>query len=571
MRESDRLPILPFVAVGLLAVGSITYEFWAYPTYSQRTYPEEIAQVISIVAVLAVAFILSRRRPGNPTWKLVLWFCACGLFQDLGQPFRVVMIFESALDQLVTPAFAHLVLAYPSGVLTRRSQRWLVGAGYAMAIFVGAISAIFRQPVQYTLIHGHFPWVNPVSDWVEQSLTLVAVVGLILLIAAARRAPSLSRPLRAPLYVAAAISTVVYLLIALQLLGLGDSARNIWYYLALQGLVPVALALGILAERRGRGVVADLLIELEQSSVDQLEPVLGTALRDPALTVRFILGDGARVDLRGETVATEIPPDRAVLTVHGSEGEIAEIVHHKLLADQPDLLRSVAAAARFALENARMQAQLRAQVDELRGSRERIVEAAEAERRRIERNLHDGAQQQLIALGMKLDEVRRGLRQPAVMTSTAATGALDDAVESLRLTLGELQALARGVHPPILTARGLVPAVRSLLDRLPLTITMRVDDPGRLDPAIEAAAYYVISEALTNAMRHAQAIRIEVGIERRASELHVRISDDGVGGADPTSDGLRLLADRVAAVGGTLSIASERATGTQVVARMPCE
>jgi signal transduction histidine kinase len=170
-------------------------------------------------------------------------------------------------------------------------------------------------------------------------------------------------------------------------------------------------------------------------------------------------------------------------------------------SDQPDLLRSVAAAARFALGNARMQAQLRAQVDELRGSRERIVEAAEAERRRIERNLHDGAQQQLIALGMKLDEARRGLRLPEAMSPAAATGALDDAVESLRITLGELQALARGVHPPILTARGLVPAVRSLLDRLPLNITMRVDDPGRLDSAIEAAAYHVISEALTNAMQ----------------------------------------------------------------------
>jgi signal transduction histidine kinase len=464
-----------------------------------------------------------------------------------------------------------LVLAYPSGALTHRSQRWLVGASYAMAIFVGGVAAIFRVPEPDTLVHSYLPWLAPIQDKALQGLTASAVVGLIMLIVAARGAPSLSRPLRAPLYVAAAISTVVYLLIALQLLGLGDSARNIWYYLALQGLVPVALALGILAERRGRGVVADLLIELERSSVDQLEPVLGSALRDSALTVRFILGDGARVDLRGETVATEIPPDRAVLTVHGSEGEIAEIVHHKLLADQPDLLRSVAAAARFALENARMQAQLRAQVDELRGSRERIVEAAEAERRRIERNLHDGAQQQLIALGMRLDEVRRGLRLPTAMTATAATGALDDAVESLRITLGELQALARGVHPPILTARGLVPAVRSLLERLPLTITMRVDDPGRLDPAIEAAAYYVISEALTNAMRHAQATQIEVGIERLQSELHVRISDDGVGGADATSDGLRLLTDRVAAVGGTLSIVSERAAGTQVAARMPCE
>ncbi|HZC14678.1 MAG TPA: histidine kinase [Thermoleophilaceae bacterium] len=219
-----------------------------------------------------------------------------------------------------------------------------------------------------------------------------------------------------------------------------------------------------------------------------------------------------------------------------------------------------------AVENVRLDAELQARLDELRESRARIVQAGYAERRRVERDLHDGAQQRLIALALGLRRARSALdRDPAAAAELleAASGELEEATE-------ELRELARGIHPPVLTDRGLVPALEALANRAPVPVRVGAPDAARAPDAVEAAAYYVVSEALTNVARHARAEQAVVRVARSDGLLRVEIEDDGVGGADlGGGSGLRGLADRVGALDGTLDVESGNGRGTVVRATLP--
>ena len=217
-------------------------------------------------------------------------------------------------------------------------------------------------------------------------------------------------------------------------------------------------------------------------------------------------------------------------------------------------------------ENVRLDAELQARLEELRESRARIVEAGYAERRRVERDLHDGAQQRLVALALELQLVRSKLQSDPA----AATALLDAATRELSGATEELRELARGIHPPVLTDRGLVAALEALAKRAPLPVTVEADETARGPDAIEAAAYFVVSEALTNVARHAGASRAIVRVARRDSLLRVEIEDDGTGGADVSGgSGLRGLADRVGALDGALEVESRPGHGTMVRASLP--
>jgi signal transduction histidine kinase len=219
-----------------------------------------------------------------------------------------------------------------------------------------------------------------------------------------------------------------------------------------------------------------------------------------------------------------------------------------------------------AVENVRLDAELQARLDELRESRARIVEAGYAERRRVERDLHDGAQQRLVALALELQMVRSKLRtDPA-----AASKLLDAAADELTAATEELRELARGLHPPVLADRGLVPALEALANRAPVPVTVEADEAERAPENVEAAAYFVVSEALTNVARHAEATEAVVRVARRDGLLFVEIEDDGAGGADVGGgSGLRGLADRVGALDGSLEVDSAAGRGTTVRASLP--
>jgi signal transduction histidine kinase len=228
-------------------------------------------------------------------------------------------------------------------------------------------------------------------------------------------------------------------------------------------------------------------------------------------------------------------------------------------------VRAVGGAASLTLENERLAAELRARIEELRASRARIVSAADEERRRLERDLHDGAQQRLVALVLNLRLARNSDDQAAVREL------LDDAIEELTEATAELRELARGIHPAILTDRGLDAAVTALASRATVPVEIQRVPEERLDAPVESTAYFVVAEALTNVARYSQASHAEVEIGRANGTLVVEVRDDGVGGADPgRGSGLRGLADRVAAVDGQLVVTSEPGDGTTVHAEIPC-
>jgi signal transduction histidine kinase len=219
------------------------------------------------------------------------------------------------------------------------------------------------------------------------------------------------------------------------------------------------------------------------------------------------------------------------------------------------------------IENERLHAEVRAQLEEVRASRARIVAFGDAERRRVERNLHDGAQQRLVNLSLALGIARS---QVGTASEQDISVALEEAAAELRLALTELRELARGIHPVILSEAGLGPALASLAERSPVPVTVAAVPPGRLPPRVEETAYYVASEALANAAKHAHASTVTISARRLNGELVVEVGDDGVGGADPDGSGLRGLADRVAAVDGRLRIVSPPGHGTHLTAELPC-
>jgi signal transduction histidine kinase len=215
-----------------------------------------------------------------------------------------------------------------------------------------------------------------------------------------------------------------------------------------------------------------------------------------------------------------------------------------------------------------LDAELRAKVTELRASRSRIVQAGDEQRRRIERDLHDGAQQRLMALGINLRLVRDRIeRDPQ-----EAAELVDASLQELGEATGELRELARGIHPAVLTDRGLEAALKGLAGRSPVPVEVVETPDDRLPSSVESAVYFVVAEALTNVARYAQAQTATVSVARHNGEVEVEVSDDGVGGADPEQgSGLRGLADRVAALDGRLELASADGGGTTVRASIPCE
>jgi PAS domain S-box-containing protein len=219
-------------------------------------------------------------------------------------------------------------------------------------------------------------------------------------------------------------------------------------------------------------------------------------------------------------------------------------------------------------ERHRYEESLRASIAEVRASRARLVAAADAERRRVERDLHDGAQQHLVALAMtlRLAQQRLGADADPELRATLAAASAD-----LRRALAELRALARGIHPAMLSEQGLGAALEALALRTPLPVRIAACPRGRLPEAVEVAIYYLVAEALTNALKHACASRAEIEVVLLGDIATVRVSDDGVGGASERGDGgLRGLADRVAAAGGRLAVDSPRGGGTTISAELPC-
>jgi signal transduction histidine kinase len=326
---------------------------------------------------------------------------------------------------------------------------------------------------------------------------------------------------------------------------------------------------------RAEPSVSRLLADVSESPTQaEAQAGLRSVLGDPTLELLFWRSpDGTFVAADGSPVDLDLVENgRAVTLLPHSERPVGALVHDPRLVEL-SAFHDIAAAASLAIRKDRLNEELQARIDELRRreeevreSRRRLVTAADAERQRLERNLHDGAQQRLVSLSLSLR-----LAQARMRTSPeAAAEILAGASTELAVALEELRQLARGLHPAVLTERGLAAAFESLRDRAALRISLEALPEGRLPEPVEAAVYYIAVEALTNTAKYAEASEARLAVTLDDGAVHVEVADDGVGGAEPaTGSGLRGLADRAEALGGTLSVESPPGGGTLVRAVIP--
>jgi len=552
------------------------------------SWPWVVIDALPGLAFLILGQVAWARRPGNRIGPLMVatgfaWFVGTAAVAIDPVASAIFSAFQGYYD----PLLAWLVLAYPTGRLIDRRSRLFVGTFFGLLLARTVFRFAVFEPFQ------SYDFGNPadIERYIANqtirvdgelafrvAMTVLALVLLGLVVARLRRETNLGRRVAAPILVgglAVATGIVVELIATLidarsvEVRAFLYDATN--YITSLSGaIVAVGFVVGLRQSRIARGNVADLVLELGASpGPAQLRDVLARALRDPSLEVVYAVPErGIFVDAAGRIVALpEGRPDRAVTRLERDGQAIAALIHEPALAEQVELVRSVAAATRLALENERLQAEVRAQLEEVRASRARIVDAGDAERRRVERDLHDGAQQRLVtlALALQMSQARAGgAADPELVALLSKAG------RELDLALGELRELARGIHPTLLAESGLGAAIESLADRSPVPVSVTVGE-GRFDAGIEATAYFVVAEALTNVAKYAAASKVCVDVERRDDSLHVRIRDDGAGGADASrGSGLRGLADRVAAVGGVLTVESPAGGGTTITAEIPC-
>src|SRR4051794_29952468 len=477
----------------------------------------------------------------------------------------------------------HLIVTYPSGRIESRAQGAVVLCAYLCTVPMIVVGR-WVQPggrdcsgCPFNLLAGDSPAVAP-SAWGQIMLGLVIatiVAALVVVTRRWRRATPVSHRSMAPaLWGATAILAVLAVQRLSVILGASDLVATFlsWSITVVLVLWPLGLVAGMTRARMNRYAVADLVVELGGTMhPGQMGEALAKALHDPSLEVAYWLPDREIfVDASGSRVAAPRERQgRAVTTLTRDGSVVAALVHDPGLTDQPELVSAVSAAAGLALENERLHAEARAHLVEMRASRTRLVAAADAERRRVERNLHDGAQQQMLNLMLSLRVAKGRLADAAY---PEAGMALDDATTELALAMEELRDLARGIHPAILSDSGLGPAVRALAQRSRVPVCVVDSLHGqRFTSAIEETAYFIVSESLVNVGKHAAASEARVQIGALDGDLIVDVSDDGIGGASlQGGTGLRGLQDRVDAYSGWMRVASVAGRGTHVSAGLPC-
>jgi signal transduction histidine kinase len=484
----------------------------------------------------------------------------------------VLYTIGAAFDILPAALFLHVFLAFPEGRLRSRLERVIVGAAYAAAIGLQLVKMSFGLFGTRNLLEvSSRPALASAAQHVQLlSLSAICLIGIGVLAGRRRRG---GRHRRRSLALLIDLFAVGLVLIAALLVD--GNFQGPWFQplqrmtLVVIGLSPLVFLLGLLDARLARSAVGDLVIELRADPErHDLRDALARALHDPSLALAYWLPDfDTYVDLEGRPVALPESSVRAATVIDRDGQHVAALIHDGELVEEPELLDAVGAAAGISLENGRLQAELRARVEELKGSRTRVLEAGQKERQRLERNLHDGAQQRLIALSLRLS-----LLEPTLREQPEARAQLDDARHEIALSLDELRTVARGIHPAVLSGHGLAVALESLAATASLPVRLSVEIGRRLPEQVEVAAYYVVSESLANIAKHAHATRASVeATETAARGLVAEIVDDGIGGADTErGSGLRGLADRVEALGGRLKVWSPAGGGTRVRAELPC-
>ena len=579
------------LVAALLAAGAVALGVAAYcvQVHSLSPHDRALGGVVAYEAFVVAGLVAWLRRPANRLGPLML---AAG-FVLLARQLRysqdaVVFTLFFLLSDLGFALAGHAILAYPTGRAEGRGPRMLVKVGYATALLFplavlvlhGRLSALLEmgpQPRRSLIELNDQPQIVEVLEKTETVLFFGVLATLLIAVIVRRlvEATPRARRMLAPLLLAA---------VALALRAVYENVNTFvnqqplaypylfWWQVVAFIALPLALLAGMLRTRLARAQVSGLVLELDRTAATptSVRDAMARALADPTLELFFWLPDrNTFVDVAGAEAPLPVESPRRTVTRIAHDGApVAAIAYDPSLLEDPVLIEAAGAAAGLALENARLHAETRAQLQQVRESRRRLVSVADEERRRIERNLHDGAQQRLLALALAL---RSAQRRAGGHTDAEVERLLAGSVEELQATIAELRTLSRGLHPTVLTEYGLAAALAALADRSATPVTLDVFDE-RLPPAVEATAYFVACEALNNVAKHARARSVSIAVRRDDGVLLLEIVDEGAGGARAgAGSGLQGMADRVEALGGSLHVESPVGVGTRVVAEIPCE
>jgi signal transduction histidine kinase len=523
-------------------------------------------------ALLACGLVFWGRRPGNAVGPLLVaagcaWFLA--EWDNAGASSAAVFTMGLVFFAACPPLAAWAMLAYPGGRLSFWEERVAVALTLAAAVLLlGLLPALFYDPATVGCMQcpGNLLLVadDPaLADDLNRVGVHLGLAWALLLIAVAGWRVARSRGTRQRVVAPVVAAGCAYLgLVAATFVtslergfvGSGEFERRLWLgQAAALAAFAAAVAWGLLRARRTRSSLARLVVELGESAPPGgLRDGLAEALADPDLQLAYPVGEGRYADARGRPVELGLPDDRAATPLVREGRPVALLLHRADLLDNPELIEEVASAARLGLENERLQAEARAQLEDLRSSRARIVAAGDAERRRLERDLHDGAQQRLVGLSLALRLLRS---QVGKDRDDRLAARLDEAEAELGRAVAELRELAHGIHPAVLSDEGLAAAVEALAEEAPLRIAALPHE--RFSPAVETAAYLVVAEAAnTGAAR--------VSAERRDGALVVDVE------AETEPEGLLGLEDRVVALDGRLGVERLTGGGVRIRAEIPC-
>ena len=518
----------------------------------------------------ACGLVAWQRRPDNHSGPLMT---ATG-FAFLASP--LLLQFESPLLRTTGLLLRNvwllllvvILLTFLSGGRLRtRMDRVLVGAVAVDLLVVTPLSLLFAPVEGNLLLVRPDAQIASAVDTVYRALDLpisVIVAGVV-----ATRWLTASRPGRRALLPSVAGSVWLLFFMAVLTAGLVGVRlpQAVFWILAFSVvMVPVAFLSGLLRSRLARGGLVELLRGMWAMNSADLRSALARALGDPALVIAYpVPGSRAFVDAEDRSVTLPTDGDRSVAPVKRDGELVAALIYDRSLDDDPELVEAVGGAAAIALENQHLHAEAETQLAEVRASRERVISAGDAERRRIERNLHDGAQQRLVTLALQLSLIERRIRDDPSDAERLVSSASGELAQSLE----ELRELARGIHPAALD-QGLDVALEALARRSEVPTTVSYEPGPRLPEPVAFAAYFVASEALANTAKYAHASAATVSLLRTGTGAVIEITDDGVGDADPAGgSGLRGLADRVEAIDGRLRVSSPRGAGTVITAELP--
>jgi signal transduction histidine kinase len=557
----------PVLLLPIAVFGGLLVTWWtlsAGVSRSQAVVDLSVAWAFAGSAVLALSRPSLRRSGWLMAAVAATWFLSDLQLSTVPLIWTLGWVFDSVYLAVIV----QLVLSFPEGRIWSTPARVVLAMAYIATVGMSVLAALFQPDGENLLV------LDPDQARADRIGEIAAAVGVAITCAyvalIAHRLVTLQRVARraaSPLLMGALLSTPI-LFVGLIASARGNTELSDRLELAdrlATILVPLGFALGLLWSRLRHSGASSLVVELREGGPETLRDRLARALGDPTLEVAYWVAEPGRyVDADGSPVDLPESGKRAITHVVAGGAPVAALVHDPALLEEPELVESVRATAALVLENERLAAEIRAQLAEVRASRARIVAATDEERRRLERDLHDGAQQRLVGLSLKLALAQVG-------ADPAAAEALANAQADLEGALAELREFARGVHPSILREDGLDAALNTLARRASVPVDISGSVGERLPDAVELATYFFVSEALTNVAKHAQASRVDVTVDLRGDVLRVSVADDGAGGAEADiGSGLAGLSDRLAALGGTLEIESTPGLGTTLTATIPC-